>query len=131
MYNPLAPCPECSRHMRVNETQCPFCGTAVTVDLSRSVVPSAPKRLTRAAALVFGASIAVGATSCSASNPNGTDAAVDTGMQQDSGQVVALYGAPAPDSMVNTDAGSDASPGDGAMDAGPAVRYGLPPMGDT
>src|SRR4051812_27908416 len=56
----LVPCPECSRHVRVSETTCPFCGRAL--DLSALPAPALPRtRLGRAATFAFGASI-VGAT---------------------------------------------------------------------
>jgi hypothetical protein len=61
----LVPCPSCERHLRASETTCPFCGSAV--DLSGLPPPALPnRRLSRAALVAFGATIAAGvaATSC-------------------------------------------------------------------
>src|SRR4051812_25681851 len=56
----LVPCPQCSRHVRVAESSCPFCGSAL--ELSAVAAPQLPRtRLGRAATFAFGASI-VGAT---------------------------------------------------------------------
>ncbi|HEY0469188.1 MAG TPA: hypothetical protein VGC79_33580, partial [Polyangiaceae bacterium] len=77
--NHLVPCPECSRHVRVSETECPFC--ALPLDLSGTPEPRLPGvRLSRAATLAFGATLA-SATAIAACS--GTDAPVP------------VYGAPA------------------------------------
>jgi hypothetical protein len=55
--NQLVPCPECSRHVRVSELECPFC--ALPLELSGTPPPRLPgARLSRAATLAFGATIA-------------------------------------------------------------------------
>jgi hypothetical protein len=55
--NQLVPCPECSRHVRVTETECPFC--ALPLDLAGTPEPQLPKaRLSRAATFAFGATLA-------------------------------------------------------------------------
>jgi len=55
--NHLVPCPECSRHVRVSETECPFC--ALPLDLSGTPEPQLPRaRLGRAATFAFGATLA-------------------------------------------------------------------------
>jgi hypothetical protein len=57
MVKHLTPCPVCRRHVRVTETECPFC--AVALDLSHVPPPVLPpRRLGRAAQLAFGASLA-------------------------------------------------------------------------
>ena len=45
----LAPCRSCSRHLRVSETVCPFCGDATRAATSEA---SRPGRLSRVAAAV-------------------------------------------------------------------------------
>ena len=60
----LVPCPECSRHVRVSELQCPFC--ALPLDLASTPAPQLPRgRLSRAATFAFGATL-VSATAISA-----------------------------------------------------------------
>jgi hypothetical protein len=56
----LVPCPACSRHVRVTEPTCPFCGDGLA--LAGTPAPELPKtRLGRAAAFAFGATL-VGVT---------------------------------------------------------------------
>jgi len=60
----LIPCPECNRHVRVSELECPFC--ALPLDLANTPPPQLPRsRLSRAATLAFGATL-VSATAISA-----------------------------------------------------------------
>jgi hypothetical protein len=54
---PLAPCPACARHVRVTESQCPFCDTALALEAERPLANSA-LRLGRAAMFVFRTSAA-------------------------------------------------------------------------
>lgn len=56
MVRHLSPCPSCRRHVRVTETECPFC--SVALDLSHVPPPVLPpRRLGRAAQLAFSASL--------------------------------------------------------------------------
>lgn len=126
MYRPLVPCPTCDRHVLASETACPFCAAALPANLADRAVPSAPTRLNRAAAFVFGASLAV--AGCSSETTGGgttggggagggaqeTDAGVD-----DDGGGMALYGVPPP---------MDAGPDD---DGGAMAEYGAPPPLDA
>jgi len=127
MYQPLVPCPACDRHVMATETTCPFCSTALPDNLSERVIPGAPRRLGRAAAFVFGASLAV--TGCSdTTNTGGSGGgggagggAVETdGGVDDDGGVAPLYGDPPPP--------QDAGPND---DGGPVPLYGAPPLQDA
>ncbi len=55
--NHLLPCPECSRHVLVSETECPFC--ALPLELAINPEPQHPRtRLGRAATFAFGATLA-------------------------------------------------------------------------
>jgi hypothetical protein len=68
----LVPCPECSRHVRVSETECPFC--ASPLDLAGTPEPQLPRgRLSRAATLAFGATLvsASALAACSSDSDTG------------------------------------------------------------
>lgn len=142
MYRPLIPCPNCARHVLASETNCPFCSTVLPTDLASHAIPAAGRRLNRAAAFVFGASLAVtgcssevdtgGSGDSSSSGGSETDAGVDSGPDDDGGVMplygdpppddgggAAMYGAPPPD-----DAGTDAMTAD---DGGGVPLYGAPP----
>lgn len=74
--NHLVPCPECRRHVRVTETECPFC--ARPLDLAGTPEPQLPRvRLGRAATFAFGATLAslTAVVSCggeATENPSGS-----------------------------------------------------------
>ncbi len=93
----LAPCHGCDRHVRADEVACPFCGEGVRP----SAPPALPtRRLSRAARLVFGATVAasLGLGGCTDSHGPGDDAGAapaDAG-PEDAEVSVALYGAPGP-----------------------------------
>jgi hypothetical protein len=126
MYQPLAPCPSCYRHVRTTESACPFCAAALPRDLAAPAIRPARRRLGRAAAFAFGASVAV--TGCGSevssdgiaggvgggSTTSGAGA-YDAGPDDDGG-TQAKYGAPPPP--------DDAGPDD---DGGSADLYGAPP----
>lgn len=115
----LVPCPECSRHVRVTEAACPFC--SLPLDLADTPAPVMPgQRLSRAATLAFGATLA-SATALAAC-----------------GSTVPVYGAPGPGPVAGAageessggasgNAGSTAS--DGGATAGPV--YGAPAAGSA
>lgn len=102
--------------MRASEASCPFCGASVAGKLVPT--PGTSKRLTRAAAFAFTASLAAAAGAhCGdddgTTGSSGKSPVVDSGA--DAPTPSPLYGAPAPDS--GADASSDAAPSDGATDA--------------
>ncbi len=129
MIQPLVPCPDCQRHVRVTESACPFCGAELPSDLHNKVVPPAPRRLSRGAAFVFGAALAV--TACgseveSPGNTSGAGGAHDGGTDDDGGNM-SLYGVPEPDGGVD-DGGNMALYGDPPPDdGGSGAEYGGPP----
>jgi len=110
MYQPLAPCAECRRHVRNIEAACPFCGA----QREAAVVEAAPViRLSRA--VTFAAVIAIaGCQSEPQANPivrdpvaakpsaaptpapAPTPSTSSSGLVDDPGSPVAEYGAPAP-----------------------------------
>jgi hypothetical protein len=56
----LRPCPGCSRHVRVSEGVCPFCGASLDATFQASPAPVGPsRRLSRAALFAFGTGAAV------------------------------------------------------------------------
>jgi hypothetical protein len=108
--NHLVPCPECSRHVRVSATECPFC--ALPLDLAATPEPRLPNvRLSRAATLAFGATLA-SATALAACG-GATDAPVP------------VYGAPAGGAAGMSAAGAAGTEGGG----GPIPVYGAPAGG--
>ena len=138
----LHPCPSCARHVKKSETDCPFCGSAIS--LAGAPGRARPtQRMGRAATFAFG--VATSLAACGGTPaPTGTDAntSIDSG-------VVPLYGGPPVDAGGDTggpgplyggppvDAGADAGgpgpmyggpPVDAGIDTGsPAAAYGAPP----
>lgn len=155
---PLSPCPSCHRHVRADATGCPFC--AATLDRADlQVTPDlGGARLSRAAIFAFAATV----SACSGGQqpPPAPSAPVaqtpapaedaPVAAPSDEGTVVALYGAPAPAPLADTDAGviDAGAPDAGVSDSGAAtdagrrrrgtvvrsvsvnVRYGAPPPPD-
>src|SRR6185295_11613580 len=97
----LSPCPSCARHVRVSETLCPFCATAMPdpATLPERKLPG--RRLARAAIYAAGVASIAAASACSSTTGDSTtdmgggadmhvaDAASDTGI--DMGGVDAAY----------------------------------------
>ena len=51
----LRPCPRCSRHVRVSEEACPFCGNSLDASFRSAPAPVPPsRRLSRAALFAYG-----------------------------------------------------------------------------
>ena len=125
MYQPLVPCPWCARHVRADETSCPFCKSTLSDGLTSAVVPAASSRLSRAAAFAFTASIAV--TGCASGTTGG---GIDSGANApDTGGLQPPYGHPPhedADAPPSIDAGAPdtSTPDDGGLQA----AYGAPPQ---
>ena len=139
----LVPCPECSRHVRVSETACPFC--ALPLDLAGTPEPQLPRtRLGRAATFAFGATLvsatalvacgsdgddgsgsggttssagtgAGGTTSTAGSGAGGSTAIAGTSGSLGGGSAMPVYGAPAAGSFGNGSAGTGNSSGGGGQ----------------
>ena len=128
MYQPLAPCPACSRHIRTTERTCPFCASAIPESITESALPGASSRLSRAAAFAFTASLAVtgaavGTSGCtSGSTLTDGDASADgstkDGSPDDEGGLQAAYGA------IAVDSGPDDAGGAGTKYGGPPIDSG-------
>jgi hypothetical protein len=138
----LVACPSCSRHVRVSESACPFCGGGLPASLRDAPAPRAPRtRLTRAALFAFGTGGMALTPACSSSSSSGqqppvVDAAYG-GPPIDASEesAMALYGGPPMDATPGDDAGpTDSGPvNDAALqDSGPPpifdAAYGGPPM---
>jgi hypothetical protein len=118
----LRACPSCSRHVRVSEAACPFCGAAFSASFRGATAPRAPAaRLTRAALFAFGTGGAALTAACGSSSSGPPPQ-----------QAQPAYGGPAQEvdgGAERGDAGrdgseEDATPGDDASpetDAGPAI----------
>lgn len=107
--NRLSPCPSCNRHVAVHEQRCPFC--AVPLDFSEASLRSLPReRLSRSAALAFGASLAGILSTASCSDG---DASVASG-----GASTTLGGTPSTEGGRNAGGVSGASPAGGRSSAG-------------
>ena len=141
----LISCPGCDRHIRTNETACPFCQAEVADAISRAMPRPIPiAGMSRTAMMAFAAA-SLGAAACSGKDvsPGGgnqplTDGAVDGangngnggassmgGASSNTGGLVAMpvYGAPFPTGgMSNTGVGG-ANSGMGGIQA----LYGAPP----
>ena len=129
MYQPLAPCPACSRHVRTTERTCPFCKGTLPEAIADAALPGASSRLSRAAAFAFtatlavaGVSVAPGCSSGTTSTNGGDAAAKETGPNDEGGQQP-VYGAPAYGGPP-TDSGPDDAGGGGAKYGGPPIDSG-------
>ena len=111
--SPLAPCPACSRHVRINVSACPFCGAAVAIS-PESVVPAAASiSMSRAAVFTFATTLALG---CASSPPPPPEPAPT------------VAPAPTPSPLVTAQPSNNApSPLMGPQDPGaPVAMYGAP-----
>ena len=107
MYQPLAPCPDCRRHVRVEERSCPFCAASLRGLEAPAALPGT--RLSRAALFV---AATLGLAACNQETPATEDPVAkpktkstatapspkpaDDGGPDDAGAPQAEYGAPAP-----------------------------------
>ncbi len=145
----LVACPSCSRHLRVSEPLCPFCGRGVDADVRARPAPRPPAmRLSRAALFALGAATGTASIGCSSSSTPAGEA--DSGRTESSSESVsatALYGATATMSPSESDTesvsatalyGATATMSESGSthsedhDAGkaPGAAYGGPPVGE-
>jgi hypothetical protein len=113
-------CSSCARHVKIDETACPFCGeVAGTRVFARRVRHAATRDRT---ALMFGAAMATALVTASAT-------AAGCGPAQP--VAVPAYGAPPvqPNDVSPADAGTNATPPDAAAHppSPPVAIYGAPP----
>jgi len=118
----LSACPSCARHVRVSESTCPFCHSALSDAFRATPARRAPReRLTRAALFVLGTGVALTpACSPASSGSPGTGTEQGDGSSDTDGGTTAqpLYGAVAYDAGVPADAGATGSDAaTGASDA--------------
>ncbi|MFO0668956.1 MAG: hypothetical protein U0235_04900 [Polyangiaceae bacterium] len=126
----LVPCPQCGRHVFAGDATCPFCAVALPDDLDRFAIPGTTRRLTRAAAFAFTASLSLAGCSSSTDSTGSADAGRDgssvDGSTSDGGGITPAYGAPVDGGNIQPLYGmpADAGPEDSG---GGQVLYGLPP----
>jgi hypothetical protein len=146
MYQPLAQCTGCRRHVRTIEARCPFCGA----ERETAVVEPAPVlRLSRA--VTFVAALAIGgcqsepqanpivrdpvaAKPSAAPTPAPAPSPSSSGLVDDPGSPVAEYGAPAPPhptahptAPAPTKPKPKPAPGEVDDHGGMMSKYGAPP----
>lgn len=117
----LSPCPDCSRHVRVDDGACPFCGSTEARPAARRPKRRA-KRLTRAALFLAGA---LGASACSTSAEEPAEA--EQGEPSEADDVESMndiYGGPPADD----DEDLELEPSE--EESAPAEAYGAPPAED-
>ncbi|MEZ4224381.1 MAG: hypothetical protein R3B13_25755 [Polyangiaceae bacterium] len=131
----LVPCPSCERHLRVDESSCPFCATAVSFPHAPpDAVRWSDTRLSRSARVALGAAMVTALDGCASApkrggppppptagepveitEPEPTDPnQPDPEAPPDAGAVAPLYGEPGP------------PPDEGTM----RPKYGAPPPPD-
>ncbi|MEZ4225767.1 MAG: hypothetical protein R3B13_32745 [Polyangiaceae bacterium] len=139
----LVPCTECNRHARASDGACPFCGGELS---PTPQIPLPDRRMSRAAVVAFGATLATGmmATGCSSDDDGG-----GSGGSSGSGATGATGGASGGQGGASGSAGTagasgaatggfggiapayglpaDAGPGGAGGSSGMAAAYGLPP----
>ncbi len=120
-------CPGCERHVRVDETDCPFCDRALTAADRARLAPDTNKRLRRAAYLFFGATVAIAGcgedvvtTTSASSNDGGSVSAGGNGS--------GANGANGGDNSGGGGSGADGgdAPGGGGFGGSPVPPYGIP-----
>jgi hypothetical protein len=123
MASTFQACPTCTRHIKVEEATCPFCGGATPEGFGAAAKPRGPAPLSRAAILFMSATAVTGvsaATACSSSSSSTgvSDAGAKDSGNEDTGLVAAYGPAPVQDS--------------GQMDTGgPVAAYGPGPVLDS
>jgi hypothetical protein len=122
--NHLVPCPECSRHVRVSETECPFC--ALPLDLAQAPEPQLPRtRLGRAATFAFGATL-VSATALVACGADADDSSAGGGA---AGAATSGSGGAAAGGAAAGTGGSTAIAGTSSIGGSAMAVYGAPAGG--
>lgn len=120
----LVPCPECNRHVRVSETECPFC--ALPLDLAATPEPQLPRsRLGRAATFAFGATL-VSASALAACSSDSSDDSSGTGI----GGAGSVAGSTSSAGTAGTGASTAGSTSAGGTGSAMPV-YGAPAAGST
>ena len=123
MSQPLVPCPSCARHVRASETACPFCQAELPEGLEAQARPGVARRMSRAAALALGASLAVAACADEVQTTNDASGATsgDKGSGSGGGGAGGAGGAASTTATSSSEASSS---------SGIAVLYGPAPPPD-
>ena len=131
MTSRLAPCPSCTRHVKVGSAACPFCGGDVPVHVPARPMP-ATRPLTRAAIMFASVAAVTAAAACSSSSTTtgekDAEAPKDAPVGFLDGQIQASYGvATFPDGGVFVDPDAGLGEPDGAVHA----AYGVAVLPDS
>jgi hypothetical protein len=122
MMNKLVPCASCSRHVRLTEAVCPFCGAECSQHVEPPPSPSPPtaatRPLSRAALLFMGAAATVGCTPA----PVAVYGPAPVDERPDSGTSVT------PTPPPTTDGGSSSTNPSPRPQPNPVALYGVPPI---
>lgn len=111
----LRPCPDCERHVRADETRCPFCDASLAADATTPAVPAS--RLGRAARMAFGAAVATSIVACGNSKPPNDGSTGSGTMTESSASATATA----------TGTVTPPPPPPDGDNGGPAKPYGAPP----
>ena len=122
---PLLLCASCERHVRSDDSRCPFCGSEQRAPARRPGPVLPRSQLTRAA--IFLGATALAAPACGGSDePDTIEEEDGSGGEDITPQP--MYGAPPPDD--GGDQGGDPITDPGVDDPGaPQPMYGVPPEG--
>jgi hypothetical protein len=125
----LVPCPDCGRHVRVHEAECPFC--AASLNLAATPPPVLPKRrLGRAALFAFGATlVGITAIGCGDSDDGGGTggSSGSAGSSGSGGSAGSAGSAGSGGSAGTAGTGGSAGAAGSAGFAGAGALYGVPP----
>jgi hypothetical protein len=133
----LRPCPGCSRHVRVSEGACPFCGGALDASFRAAPAPVPPsRRLSRAALVAFGTGALVLTPAALVIDCGGSSAAAYGGLPyesppEDASEPVKDSALGAADVQVGSADAADSSVADVGAEASEAVADGEPSDGGT
>jgi hypothetical protein len=125
----LRPCPGCSRHVRVSEGACPFCGLLLEPAFRAAPAPIGPsRRLSRAALFAFGTgtmvltpAVAIDCGTATEVPFYGSAPLSDAGEPAFDGATGVLYGLVPMDSAVPAPDGGSIDAGDASEDSGHEV----------
>jgi hypothetical protein len=119
----LLTCPSCSRHVRMNESSCPFCAASLTQAVRRFVPRQPPKeRLSRAALYAFGVGTLAVATACGGEVQGSSGTPIEAGQEADL-TFADAYGAAPFDADYDGNANDDADYGADAAYGGSVDAY--------
>jgi endogenous inhibitor of DNA gyrase (YacG/DUF329 family) len=132
MNTPLVPCPDCQRHVRVGEGNCPFCGAAVDDEQGAAARVSIPTKRLGSLAIMMFRTTALGAAIVACGGDDSSKPATDSGSDVGSGGSTGAGGTfgigGAPTDNTGGGMGTGGSPGTGGV---PGTGGGLTGSGGS